>query len=355
LKKELFFNSRFARKARLCPLPIKKFKFKKIKKDTTMPGKRYLILHRDVISFLIIIVLIIAFTLLSPDYSFLYADNIRNILAMGPEIALIVLGVSLLMIAGEFDLSVGSQLQFCMYVFWVLLYYGTGLNDWMSFFVTLGVGAVLGLINAVITIRGRIPSFITTLGTMLLWRGVVLLLTVGYMKPLVSVSPLFRSVFSSEVFGVPVQIIWFAAIAVVLGLILHRHRFGNWVYATGDNEMAAREMGINTALTKTICFMTVGILAALVSVLQLYRIESFAATQGIGFEFRAIAACVIGGISLRGGSGSMIGAILGIIAMQTIDTGLILIGAPVFGVDTFIGIVIVVFGLLVTMARRRPR
>jgi simple sugar transport system permease protein len=112
-------------------------------------------------------------------------------------------------------------------------------------------------------------------------------------------------------------------------------------------------MGINTALTKTICFMTVGILAALVSVLQLYRIESFAATQGIGFEFRAIAACVIGGISLRGGSGSVIGAILGIIAMQTIDTGLILMGVPVFGVSAFIGIVIVVFGLLVTRAGRK--
>jgi simple sugar transport system permease protein len=320
-----------------------KFKFGSIQKDIAMFGKRYLILHRDVISLLIIIVLVIAFTLLSPDYSFLYAENIRNILAMGPELALIVLGVSLLMIAGEFDLSVGSQLQFCMYVFWVLLYYSTGLNDWMSFLVTLCVGAVLGFINAVITIRGRIPSFITTLGTMLLWRGVVLLLTLGYQKPLVSVSPLFRSVFVSEVFGVPVQIIWFVAVAIVLGLILHRHRFGNWVYATGDNELAAREMGINTALTKTICFMTVGILAALASVIQILRVGSFFSRAGDGWELKAIAAAVVGGTSLRGGIGSIFGAVLGAFAIILIENAITILRIDYFWTYIVEGAIIVLY------------
>jgi simple sugar transport system permease protein len=304
----------------------------------------------EVYSLIILIGLLTIFTIFS-NYRFLSYENLRALGRLLPDLGVVALGVAMLMIAGEFDLSISSQIPLCSYVMITLL--KSGFGEILSLLVVLGVGAVLGFINAVITIRGRIPSFITTLGTMLLWRGVVLLLTLGYQKPLVSVSPLFRSVFVSEVFGVPVQIIWFAAVAIVLGLILHRHRFGNWVYATGDNELAAKEMGINTALTKTICFMTVGILAALVSVLQLYRIESFAATQGIGFEFRAIAACVIGGISLRGGSGSVIGAILGIIAMQTIDTGLILMGVPVFGVSAFIGIVIVVFGLLVTRAGRK--
>jgi simple sugar transport system permease protein len=304
----------------------------------------------EVYSLIILIGLLTIFTIFS-NYRFLSYENLRALGRLLPDLGVVALGVAMLMIAGGFDLSISSQIPLCSYVMITLL--KSGFGEILSLLVVLGVGAVLGFINAVITIRGRIPSFITTLGTMLLWRGVVLLLTLGYQKPLVSVSPLFRSVFVSEVFGVPVQIIWFAAVAIVLGLILHRHRFGNWVYATGDNELAAREMGINTALTKTICFMTVGILAALVSVLQLYRIESFAATQGIGFEFRAIAACVIGGISLKGGSGSIIGAILGIIAMQTIDTGLILMGVPVFGVSAFIGIVIVVFGLLVTRAGRK--
>jgi simple sugar transport system permease protein len=281
-------------------------------------------------------------------------ENLRALGRLLPDLGVVALGVAMLMIAGEFDLSISSQIPLCSYVMITLL--KSGFGEILSLLVVLGVGAVLGFINAVITIRGRIPSFITTLGTMLLWRGVVYVWS-GMMpiplRPYLPETSILASVFVSEVFGVPVQIIWFVAVAIVLGLILHRHRFGNWVYATGDNELAAKEMGINTALTKTICFMTVGILAALVSVLQLYRIESFAATQGIGFEFRAIAACVIGGISLKGGSGSIIGAILGIIAMQTIDTGLILMGVPVFGVSAFIGIVIVVFGLLVTRAGRK--
>jgi len=318
-------------------------------------SKRSLMLRLppEVYSLIILIGLLTIFTIFS-NYRFLSYENLRALGRLLPDFGVVALGVAMLMIAGEFDLSISSQIPLCSYVMITLL--KSGFGEILSLLVVLGVGAVLGFINAVITIRGRIPSFITTLGTMLLWRGVVYVWS-GMMpiplRPYLPETSILASVFVSEVFGVPVQIIWFVAVAIVLGLILHRHRFGNWVYATGDNELAAREMGINTALTKTICFMTVGILAALVSVLQLYRIESFAATQGIGFEFRAIAACVIGGISLKGGSGSIIGAILGIIAMQTIDTGLILMGVPVFGVSAFIGIVIVVFGLLVTRAGRK--
>jgi simple sugar transport system permease protein len=318
-------------------------------------SKRSLMLRLppEVYSLIILIGLLTIFTIFS-NYRFLSYENLRALGRLLPDLGVVALGVAMLMIAGEFDLSISSQIPLCSYVMITLL--KSGFGEILSLLVVLGVGAVLGFINAVITIRGRIPSFITTLGTMLLWRGVVYVWS-GMMpiplRPYLPETSILASVFVSEVFGVPVQIIWFVAVAIVLGLILHRHRFGNWVYATGDNELAAKEMGINTALTKTICFMTVGILAALVSVLQLYRIESFAATQGIGFEFRAIAACVIGGISLKGGSGSIIGAILGIIAMQTIDTGLILMGVPVFGVSAFIGIVIVVFGLLVTRAGRK--
>ncbi|MEM4005014.1 MAG: hypothetical protein QXM43_05200, partial [Desulfurococcaceae archaeon] len=156
-------------------------------------------LRIEMLSFFFVIVLVILFTLLSPDYSFLYKENIKNVLSMGPELALIVLGVSILMISGEFDLSVGSQLQFCMYIFITLLY--AGVNDWASFLITVCVGAVLGFINAVITIKGRIPSFITTLGTMLLWRGLVLLLTYGYTKPLIGISKSFANAMVSEIFG----------------------------------------------------------------------------------------------------------------------------------------------------------
>jgi len=314
----------------------------------TISKKRIFQLRTEFFSLIILVCLLIIFSIAS-NYRFLSYENLRAISRLLPDLGIVATGIALLMVSGEFDLSISSQIPLCSFLMIQMLMGGFG--EIPSFLITVCVGAVLGFINAVITIKGRIPSFITTLGTMLLWRGLVLLLTYGYTKPLIGISKSFANAMVSEIFGVPIQIIWFGVIALILGLILHRHKFGNWIYATGDNPSAARAMGINTTITKTICFMIVGILSALASVIQLYRIESFAATQGIGFEFKAIAACVLGGISLRGGVGSMIGAVVGILAMQTIDTGLILAGVPVFGISTFIGLTIILFGLIITKTR----
>ena len=306
-------------------------------------------------TFIVLICLLAIFSVAS-NYRFLSYENLRALGRLLPDLGIVSLGIAMLMIAGEFDLSISSQIPLCSFIMIQLL--KLGLGEVPSFFVTLGVGAILGLINAMITIKGRIPSFITTLGTMLLWRGVLYVWS-GMMpialRPYIPERSIFEEILVSDIFGVPVQIVWFAGIALVLGFILHRHKFGNWIYATGDNEAAARAMGVNTTLTKTICFMIVGTLCGFVATLQLYRIESFAATQGIGFEFKAIAACVLGGISLTGGVGSMVGAVIGILTMQTIDTGLILAGVPVFGVTTFIGLVIIIFSLIATAAQRRTR
>ena len=313
-------------------------------------GRLEHILRGDVISLIIVIILLVVFTLLSPNYSFLYVENIENILSMGPELGLIILGVSVLMIAREFDLSVGSELQFCMFIFVTLLY--AGVNDWASFFVTLGVGAILGLINAMITIKGRIPSFITTLGTMLLWRGLVLLLTLGYQKPLVGVSDSLKNALISSIFGVPVQIVWFAGVALVLGFILHRHKFGNWIYATGDNEAAARAMGVNTTLTKTICFMIVGTLCGLASIMQVLRVGSFFSRAGDGWELKAIAAAVLGGTSLKGGIGSIPGAVLGAFAIILIENAITTLRIDYFWTYIVEGAIIVLYTLATTGVQR---
>ena len=146
--------------------------------------------------------------------------------------------------------------------------------------------------------------------------------------------------------GFPVQILWFLFFSIILALIVHYHQFGNWIFATGDNQTAARAMGINTDRVKIICFVIVGVLCAFMSMLQALRIESFAATQGIGFELKAIASSVVGGTSLMGGVGSILGIFLGTLTIQILENGLILMGAPVFGINVFIGIGIVLFAVL---------
>ena len=140
---------------------------------------------------------------------------------------------------------------------------------------------------------------------------------------------------------------------LILGAVLHFHKFGNWVYATGDNKEAARAMGINTDRVKVICFMIVGILCAFAGVMQLLRIESYAATQGLGFELKAIASSVVGGTFLMGGVGSIAGIFLGTLTIQIMENGLILMRVPVFGVSAFIGLAIILFVILNTYMGRK--
>jgi simple sugar transport system permease protein len=322
-----------------------------------MEWVRNFLRYRAANTFLVFIGLVMFFSLLTHNY--LFVDR-RNLAALGklfPDLGVVALGVGVLMICGEFDLSVSSVLPFCSYVFVRLLY--RGFAPFWAFWAALGVGALLGLLNGLITVKTKMPSFITTLGTMMFWRGVLYIwskMMPAGIRNLVPSGSLFERTFAGTVGSFfPVQALWFALFAVILGILLHYHRFGNWIYATGDNRDAARAMGINTDLVKTVCFMIVGVLCGFSACMQAVRIGSFAATQGIGFELRAIAACVVGGTSLRGGVGSMPGIVLGALTIPILDNGLILLRVPVFGISAFIGIATILFVVLNSYVERKTR
>jgi simple sugar transport system permease protein len=191
---------------------------------------------------------------------------------------------------------------------------------------------------------------------MLFWRG--LLYGLSHMMP-ISILPYvptgspLTQILTGQIGPVPVQILWFLAFALILGSLLHRHCFGNWVYAAGSNPEAARAMGVNVHMVKIVCYMIIGVLCAFAAVMQSVRLGSFAATQGIGFELKAIAAVVVGGTSLRGGVGGMLGMALGVFIIQIIENGLILMQVPVFGVETFIGVAVVLFVILNNLTHRQ--
>lgn len=273
-----------------------------------------------VLAIFVVLILLVGF--FSPGYTFTTVQNIGNLLSFGPELAIIVLGAGLLMIAGEFDLSVGSVLAFCAFVFQRL--FTAGLHPLLSFIIVIAVGAVLGFINGIITVKAKILSFITTLGTMMLWRGLTLLLSGGIQSPCdTSAYPGFTALFSGTIGGFfPAQAVWYILIALLLVFLLHKHKFGNWVYSTGDNAMAARSMCINTDWVKIGCFMIVGALVALSSVIQIIRVAAFSSRVGTGWELRVIAAAVVGGTSLRGGRGTMIGIFLGACIIVIIENAL---------------------------------
>lgn len=270
-----------------------------------------------------------------------------------PDIGVVALGIGILMIAGEFDLSIVSIIPFCSYIFTLLIM--NGMDPLIAFILIFPVGASFGLINGLLVVSTGLPSFIITLSTMLFWRG--LLFGISHMMPIsilkyISDSSI-KTLLVGQVGPIPNQIIWFLLFAVILGLLLHQTKFGNWIYATGSNQEAARAMGINIGMVKTICYMIIGVLCAWTSVMQAVRLGSFAATQGIGFELKTIAAVVVGGTALTGGVGSMLGIVLGIFIIRIVENGLILLQVPVFGVELFIGVAVVVFVLLNSYVNRR--
>ena len=303
---------------------------------------------------IVFVAAILIFGVFSPAHRFLDPRNLGAIAKLTPDMGVIALGVGVLMICGEFDLSVGSILPLCSYIFTQLLI--AGLDPFVAFVLLLPIGAGFGLINGALVVRTGLPSFIITLSAMLFWQG--LLYGVSGMAPIsilpyVPTGSAFAQMLTGQIGPVPFQILWYLAFALILGVVLHRGKFGNWVYAIGSNREAARAMGISVGTVKVVCYMIVGALCAFAAVLQSARLGSFVASQGFGYELRAIAAVVVGGTSLRGGVGSMLGIALGVFIIQLLDNGLILMQVPVFGVNTFIGLAVILFVILNNLTNRQ--
>jgi simple sugar transport system permease protein len=291
--------------------------------------------------FLVLAALAVLFTFLSPERRFASPENLNILLAEGSEFCIVVLGVGLLMICGEFDLSVGSILVFCSFIF--IRLFQMGLNLFLVLAAVLVLGAAAGFLNGLVTVKGRIPSFITTMGAMMFWRGLTLLLSEGYTAAFdQALSPRFTAFLTGTIAGVvPVQAAWFAGIGLVLGILLHNHRLGNWVYSTGGNPTAARAMGILVEWVKVLCFSIVGLLCAFVGVMQVVRVSSFFSRAGDGWEMKAIAACVVGATALTGGRGSMAAILLGALIISVIENALVMLRITYFWTYMVFGLVII--------------
>jgi len=303
---------------------------------------------------IVFIALLVFFGIFSADRSFFKVAHLTALARLAPDLGIVALGVGLLMIAGEFDLSVASTIPLSSFVFTKLLGWGSPLI--ICLFVTFIAGMLVGFLNGMMVTKTKLPSFIVTLGTMLFWRG--LIFAASRMMPIgirawLDFGSWLEKMLVGSLFGVvPVQILWFLFFAIILGVLLHFHRFGNWVFVTGDNVTAARAMGVNTDGVKIACYVILGFLCSFMGVMQNIRIESFTANQGVGFELKAIASAVVGGTALMGGIGSIPGIFLGTLTIQIIENGLILMGAPAFGISAFIGAAIIIFAVLNVAAAR---
>jgi simple sugar transport system permease protein len=288
------------------------------------------------------VVALITFLVVFAFFGFV-ADNfltpvaISNILTFASIQGIIVVGVAMLMIAGEFDLSVGSNLAVASFVFALTMNAGVAPLPAMLF--ALLVSTLLGAANGLIVISSGIPSFIATLGTMLAYRGIARAIGGGTFAKCTGPKPLLFIVLNGAIDSLNqlfepvsnfrVSILWFLLIAVVMTMVLMRTRFGNWVFAAGGSAGAALAQGVPVKRVKLMVFALTGLLTGLASVMQFAHRTSVDPLRGEGWELIVVAASVIGGVQLTGGVGTILGASMGILLLQTLEQGLVLMGVPV--------------------------
>jgi ribose transport system permease protein len=298
----------------------------------------------------------LGFSLATPV--FLSTYNLLNLLRQTAELGIIAMAMTILIISGEFDLSVGATYAVTGVVTG-LLAKQFGLEIWAAALCGLASALILGLLNGLLVTTTKINSFIATLSTMMVYRGIAMVLSQGQPISSFQFEPAFFDIMGrGKGFGtIPVPIFWMAAWGVLLFLLLHRTAFGIKVYATGDNPEAATLAGIKITRVKRVGFLLTSLAAGLAGLVSLGYLKTVTPTQGTGLELEAIAAAVIGGTSMAGGVGSIVGTFIGTFIMAEVRTGLVLLGTDAYIQDAFVGLVIalaVIVNIKLT-DRRNPK
>ena len=285
------------------------------------------------------------------DFRFTSEANFRILLRAIPTFGILALGMGILMIAGEFDLSVGALFTFGPYM--MVLPWTHGVPEAIAVFGALGTAVVVGLFNGFITLRFNIPSFITTLGTLFIIRSGSRVIT-GARPLMFPADEAFFAILTHKIFGViPAQFLWFIGFAVIAYFILNRHRLGNRFFAVGGNAEAARSVGINVYWTKMTAFVICSLYATVAGILSVARQKAVTVEPQLYLELNIVAVCVVGGVSLFGGRGAILGIFFGAVILEMVKDVLILGHAPGYYLEVFIGMVIVVAVIFNTWAQKR--
>lgn len=310
--------------------------------------------HQSFSVSVILVGMVVAFWAITPNHMFLSSPVINLFLTISPMIAIVTVAMALLLISSEFDLSIGSTYALTALIM-AILYTNHGVNPAMAIIIALALGGVLGFINGILVTKLGISSLITTLGTMWAFRGIALLLTLGYEVPYypAETSPIFLNFFCGKILGFPVQFLWLIVVAILLWILLEHTKFGNWIFATGSNKESARMMGINTNRVKIICFIIVGVLAAFAGIIQATRIHVAAPWTAQTMNLEAIAGAVVGGTSLSGGVGSILGAVFGALSIRVLSIGLTMMGLSPYYFMITLGILLVIAVAFNIKVRRR--
>jgi len=296
-------------------------------------------------------------SLISPTgFAFLNPNNLSGVISQSvPVLAILGLAAGILMIAGEFDLSLGANITLSAIVF---IQTSEAAGMWLGIAAGVGTGIVVALINGVIVVYTKIPSFIATLGMSFFWMGAGIFIN-GTSPAALTTSRegTMEYLFAHNFGSFRSQLVWLLIIGVIAWLFVHRHRLGNHIFAVGGNPAAAEAISINTKKVKLMSFAIFGGLVGFASILIAVRTSSIqpGGTATEDFTLFAIAAAVVGGTSLTGGRGSVIGIIVGAALIELIRNGLLLAKAPGFYITLFVGVTIVIAAIFNKLMEGKAR
>lgn len=300
-------------------------------------------------TFLGLIFLCLVLWILTPY--FLTVSNLLNVLEQSSINAIIAVGMTFVIITAGIDLSVGSILAFSGVVLATVLRTGVPLP--VALLAGLLTGTFCGLVNGMLVSFGRLPPFIVTLGMMSIARGAALVFTNG--RPVSGFEQSFRWMATGKLFFIPMPLVIMIIIYAISHLLLTRTKFGRYTYAMGGNEEATFLSGVNVRFHKTMVYGLSGLTSAIAAIILTGRLNSAQPIAGIMYELDAIAATVIGGTSLMGGEGTLLGTLIGALIMGVLRNGLNLLGVSSFLQQIIIGMVIIIAVLFDTVIKKKNR
>jgi simple sugar transport system permease protein len=293
------------------------------------------------------------FFIIGAPRTFLAPEIYGAFMSTIPFFAITALPLTMAVVAGEIDLSFGSIMAIGVLVF-VNVLERTG-NLALAFVLLLVTGFLVGLLNGLIVVRLGIPSLVATIGTQFFWRGVVLVITGGHPASLVPVKgTILRQALVGRLAGyIPAQMIWTIIVAVLVWVLLNRHKFGAHVLLVGDNRDSARLMGVNVDRTRMMVFAIVGLAAAFAGLLASLEVSYFWVTLGEGYLLRTLASVFLGGTSVFGGVGTILGTFIGCFIIGAIEAGTVAIGLAGFWTQLIYGLIIIISVSMHSVVRRR--
>ena len=289
---------------------------------------------------LVLVVLIAVTGILEPR--FLEAASLRNLALNASIFAILAAGQTLVLVTRNVDLSVGSVLGLSAYLAGDLLSSHQGLPLPLVFVAGMALGAACGLFNGVLVTWGRVPALVVTLGTLYMFRGLAFLWTNGTQVNAETLPDSFLNLGTDSIAGVPILVVFAVVVLLLVGRWLRDYRAGRELYAIGSNPDGARLAGVRSDRRVLVAFVLAGALAGLGGVLFTARFGTVDATAGAGYELTVIAAAVVGGVAIFGGTGSVYGAALGALLLGTITSSLIVLKVEAFWQQAAIGALLLI-------------